>query len=166
MFHASLISNDQQYHGEALRQRHVARLSLAFFVLASGLLLSVVQPAIAGERVLAVVDVKLTEFTIEMPRTITPGQVTFSVTNAGTMEHNFEVEGEGLEKSFETKLKPGETRNLQIDLPAGTYAVYCPVDDHQERGMRLEIKVAQQQSGGSRDRGGLAQLRAVLKPAE
>jgi len=113
------------------------------------------QPAIAGERVLAVVDVKLTEFTIEMPRTVTPGQVTFSVTNAGTREHNFEVEGEGVEKSFEIKLKPGETKNLQVDLPAGTYKVYCPMDDHQERGMQLEITVAQQQAEGAMTRGGL-----------
>jgi plastocyanin len=166
MSHGSLISGNRRSDGNVLWQRHVAHLSLVLFALVSGLLLSVVQPAVTGERVLAVVDVKLTEFTIEMPRTITPGQVTFSVTNAGTMEHNFEIEGEGLEKSFETKLKPGETRNLQIDLPAGTYEVYCPVDDHQERGMRLEIKVAQQQSDGPRSRGRSAQHRATLEHAE
>jgi len=103
----------------------------------------------AGEGPIPVVEVKLTEFLIEMPTTVPPGPVTFSVTNAGTMEHNFEVEGQGIEKRFDTPLKAGETRSLRVDLPAGTYIVYCPIDDHQKRGMQLELKVAQQQSDGA-----------------
>jgi hypothetical protein len=31
--------------------------------------------------------------------------------------------GEGIEKKFDTPLKPGETRSLRVDLPAGTYMV-------------------------------------------
>ena len=132
-------------HASALPQRTIGRLGFLLMVLVGGLLYAVSGPVVAGEG-LAVVEVKLTEFMIEMPTTAPPGRLTFSVTNAGTMEHNFEVEGEGIEKKFDTNLKPGETRSLQVDLPAGTYTVYCTVDDHKERGMQLELKVAQQRT--------------------
>ncbi len=149
MFRANLMSDSRGHYADAPPQLDVGRLGLLMLLLLSGLLYLLMNPAMAGERVIAVVEVKLTEFTIEMPRTVSPGQVTFSVTNAGTREHNFEVEGEGIEKTFDTNLKPGETRNLQVDLPAGTYTVYCSVDDHKERGMQLEIRVAQQRSARS-----------------
>jgi uncharacterized cupredoxin-like copper-binding protein len=129
-----------------LPQRSIGRLGVLLVILMSVLLYAVSGPVAGGERLIAVVEVKLTEFAIEMPTTAPPGQMTFSVTNAGTMEHNFEVEGEGIEKKFDTNLKPGETRNLQVDLPVGTYTVYCTVDDHKERGMQLELKVAQQRT--------------------
>jgi len=118
-------------------------------VLPSALLYADIRWVMAGDGPIPVVEVKLTEFIIEMPTTVPPGPVAFSVTNAGTMEHNFEVEGQGFEKKFDTNLKPGETRSLRVDLPAGTYTVYCPLDDHQKRGMKLELKVAQQQSDGA-----------------
>jgi plastocyanin len=145
MFRRSSIRECRHY-AYALPQRAVGRLGLLLVVLLSGLLYSLVGSTVAGERLIAVMEVKLTESTIEMPTTVPPGQVTFSVTNASTMEHNFQVKGEGIEQKFDTNLKPGETRNLQIDLPAGTYTVYCSLDDHKERGMQLELRVAQQRS--------------------
>ena len=148
MYRQSLMSDARRRYADALPQLDVGCLALLLVLILGALLYSLMKPVIAGERVIAVVEVKLTEFAIEMPSTVTPGKVTFSVTNAGTKEHNFEVEGEGIEKTFDTNLKPGETRNLQVDLPTGTYTVYCSVDDHKKRGMQIEIRVAQQQSGG------------------
>jgi plastocyanin len=146
MLRENLMSDYSGPYLYALPRRSVGRLGLLLVVLVSGFLCSLIKPVIAGEHLIAVVEVKLSEFTLEMPSTVTPGQVTFSVTNAGTTEHNFELEGEGIEKKFDTNLKPGETRNLQVDLPAGTYTVYCSVDDHKERGMQLKLRVAQQQT--------------------
>lgn len=152
------ISDDRRHYVSALPRLDPGRLSLLLVLLMTGLFYSFMKPAIGGEGVIAVVEVKLTEFTIEMPRTVTPGEVTFSVTNAGTMEHNFEVEGEGIEKAFDTNLKPGETRNLQMNLPAGTYMVYCPVDDHKVRGLQLELRVAEQRASESMTPVELAQI--------
>ena len=146
MYRQSLMSDARRRYADALPQLDVGCLALLLVLILGALLYSLMKPVIAGERVIAVVEVKLTEFAIEMPSTVTPGKVTFSVTNAGTKEHNFEVEGEGIEKTFDTNLKPGETRNLQVDLPTGTYTVYCSVDDHKERGMQLKLRVAQQQT--------------------
>jgi hypothetical protein len=149
MYRETSMIDSRGRYSDTHAQLDVGRLALLLILLLGALLYSLMKPAIAGERVIAVVDVKLTEYAIEMPRTMPPGPVTFSVTNAGITEHNFEVEGEGIEKTFDTNLKPGETRNLPVDLPAGTYTISCPVDNHQERRMQLEIRVAEQRSSGS-----------------
>src|SRR5262245_45762842 len=90
-----LSSRHQSY---ALLQRRIGLLTLLSVVLLSGLLYRAVRPVVAGEGPTVVMEVRLTEFAIEMPKTMPPGPVTFSVTNAGTLEHNFEIEGEGFEK--------------------------------------------------------------------
>lgn len=89
------------------------------------------------------VQVTLADYRIEMTDTLMAGQVTFNVTNAGAHEHGFEIEGEGLEKKLERSLRPGQSAKLVADLHAGTYEVYCPVADHDERGMRRQLVVRQ-----------------------
>jgi plastocyanin len=90
-----------------------------------------------------VVTVSLTEFAIDMPTEIPAGPTTFAVTNNGTVDHNFEVEGEGIEEEFEANLAPGETQTLELDLEPGTYEVYCPVGDHRDQGMETELTVTE-----------------------
>jgi len=87
------------------------------------------------------VEVKLTEYKIVMPASIAAGATTFKVTNAGKEVHSFEVEGNGIEKEIESKLKVGETKTLQVELKPGTYKVYCPVDGHKMLGMSLDLTV-------------------------
>jgi glucose/arabinose dehydrogenase len=96
-------------------------------------------PAAAGDAV----QVTLTEFAIEMPTELSAGSTTFEVTNAGTIEHNFEIEGQGIEQEFEQNLQPGETKTMTVDLPPGTYEVYCPVGNHAEQGMETELTVTE-----------------------
>jgi plastocyanin len=88
-------------------------------------------------------EVGLTEYEIEMPTSLSAGSQTFTVTNNGTTEHNFEVEGQGIEQAFETNLSPGETQTMQLDLAPGTYVVYCPVGNHQDQGMELQLTVTE-----------------------
>jgi uncharacterized cupredoxin-like copper-binding protein len=95
----------------------------------------------AGSGEANTVQVSLTEFAIDMPDTLPAGPTTFEVTNDGTVEHNFEVEGEGIEEEFEANLQPGETMTLEIDLQPGAYNVYCPVGDHHDQGMHVELTV-------------------------
>jgi hypothetical protein len=66
-------------------------------------------------------EVGLTEYQIEMPTSLSAGAQVFRVTNNGASEHNFEVEGQGIEEQFETNLSPGETQTMQLDLAPGTY---------------------------------------------
>jgi uncharacterized cupredoxin-like copper-binding protein len=78
-----------------------------------------------------------------MPTSLSAGSQTFRVTNNGTMGHNFEVEGQGIEEKFETDLSAGETQTMQLDLEPGTYEVYCPVGNHREQGMEISLTVTQ-----------------------
>jgi uncharacterized cupredoxin-like copper-binding protein len=88
-------------------------------------------------------EVDLTEYEIAMPTSLSAGSQTFRVTNNGTIEHNFEIEGQGIEEEFETNLGPGETQTMQLDLEPGTYQVYCPVDNHREQGMEMQLTVTE-----------------------
>lgn len=95
------------------------------------------------------VEVTLTDHRIDMPSTLPAGPTTFSITNAGKAEHNFEVEGQGIETELAQNLRPGETGTLQVDLRPGTYHVYCPVANHQERGMEMELTVTEPSPAGT-----------------
>ena len=88
-------------------------------------------------------EVGLTEYQIEMPTSLSMGSQAFSVTNNGTVEHNFEVEGQGIEEKFETNLSPGESQTLQLDLEPGTYEVYCPLGNHKDQGMEIQLTMTQ-----------------------
>jgi len=87
------------------------------------------------------VAVSLMEFDIDMPTELPAGPTTFEVTNDGTVEHSFEIEGQGIEEELEQHLQPGASDTLTVDLTPGTYAVYCPVDNHEAEGMRVELTV-------------------------
>lgn len=87
------------------------------------------------------VQVMLRDGHIEMPATLSPAQATFNITNTGTHEHSFEVEGGGIEKALDRPLQPGQSAKLVVDLHAGTYKVYCPVADHEDRGMTRPLVV-------------------------
>jgi plastocyanin len=68
------------------------------------------------------------------------GTVTFNVTNNGSIDHALEVEGQGVEEETET-IAPGDTAELTVDLTDGSYELYCPVDDHRDKGMQGTVTV-------------------------
>ena len=89
------------------------------------------------------VNVRLSEWKLELSQlTVPTGEVEFNVTNAGTMQHAFEVEGQGLEKDLEP-IKVGATSTLRLTLPPGTYELYCPIGDgaHKKMGMIAHLEV-------------------------
>jgi hypothetical protein len=49
-------------------------------------------------------EVSLTEYAIQMPVSLAAGPQLFRVTNNGASVHNLEVEGLGIEETFESKL--------------------------------------------------------------
>jgi hypothetical protein len=103
-------------------------------------------PALLGREAHApptAVAVRLSEWKVELSRGSVPaGPVTFTVTNAGTIPHAFEIEGRGIEREVE-QVAPGGTRTLTLSLRAGSYEVYCPVggDSHKKLGMVTTLAV-------------------------
>jgi uncharacterized cupredoxin-like copper-binding protein len=94
-------------------------------------------PAAASEPQL--VDVSVTEFTIDMPTTLSAGKVRFNVTNNGAVPHSFVLEGEGISKRLANNVPPGGSAKLNADLKPGTYTVYCPVGEGAHRGKGMEV---------------------------
>lgn len=67
--------------------------------------------------------------------TVAPGEVTFVINNAAEIVHGFEVEGHGMEEAIEM-IDPGSTDSLTATFEqSGEYEIYCPVADHEQRGM-------------------------------
>jgi len=85
--------------------------------------------------------VSVVEFAIDMPTELPAGSTTFEITNDGTIEHSFEIEGQGIEEELEPHLQPGASDTLTVDLEPGSYEVYCPVDNHKGEGMLVELTV-------------------------
>ncbi|MGE5800739.1 MAG: cupredoxin domain-containing protein [Gemmatimonadota bacterium] len=91
----------------------------------------------------AAVRATLSEWKVELSQgTITAGSVTFTVTNAGSIPHALEVEGQGIEQESPV-IQPGATATLTLTLKPGTYEVYCPVgnDSHKKLGMETDLNV-------------------------
>jgi uncharacterized cupredoxin-like copper-binding protein len=84
-------------------------------------------------------DFKLTPSTFTVAKA---GTYTFHAVNNGQVDHSLEIEGNGVEKEIEGTLKPGVSGDLTVDLKAGSYELYCPVDNHKDMGMKGDVKVA------------------------
>ncbi|HEX2097708.1 MAG TPA: plastocyanin/azurin family copper-binding protein [Rubrobacteraceae bacterium] len=48
--------------------------------------------------------------------------------------HALEIEGNGIEEETDD-IEPGGSAELEVNLEPGTYELYCPVGNHEERGM-------------------------------
>jgi hypothetical protein len=107
------------------------------------------------------VQVSLSEWKVSLtPRAVPPGSVVFQVTNSGKVPHALEIEGRGVEKST-SRIMPGASATLTLDLRAGTYEAYCPVGkgSHKMLGMMNHLSVggatrASAESHAAEDAGG------------
>lgn len=98
------------------------------------------SPAAASGQTMTM-DLK--DFTLN-PSTITvngPGTYTFHVTNSGPSPHALTIEGNGMDEMKTPTLQNGGTADLQVTLKSGTYRMYCPVDHHQDEGMKGTLTV-------------------------
>lgn len=75
---------------------------------------------------------------------VQPGEsLIIELSNKGDTEHNIEFELPEGEKELEQNVQPGESGILRFSAPKekGTYTIYCPVDDHKEKGMTGKLIV-------------------------
>ncbi len=90
-----------------------------------------------------IVDVALSEFTIDMATEIPAGPVRFNISSVGNAPHAFVLEGQGIRKRLANNVAPGDSAVLNAVLEPGTYTVFCPVGEgaHRAKGMELELTV-------------------------
>lgn len=120
-------------------------LTVAATVAAAFMLL--LTPSLTSAQTSTRVTITGTEFQLTPSSlSVTQGQtVHFTFTNAGKYPHNLKVElpSRHFEKTlFDTNLKPGEAREADFTFTtAGSWEIYCPVDEHEMKGMKGTIEV-------------------------
>ncbi len=73
--------------------------------------------------------------------TVDAGEVTFTVRNSGSVEHEFEIlQGERVVDEIEG-LVPGLERSIAVRLEAGTYVYVCRLPGHEQQGMKGALTV-------------------------
>jgi uncharacterized cupredoxin-like copper-binding protein len=95
-----------------------------------------------AETPIATIQVNETEMSLD-PSDITldrPGTYVFRATNVGNVTHALRIEGNGVDQSTRN-IEPGESAEMQVNLGAGSYEIDCPVDDHEDQGMRGTLTV-------------------------
>src|SRR5215210_9376180 len=112
------------------------------------------------QDVIKTVAIKETDFNLS-PSTVTlskPGTYAFKVEDDGSTQHSLEIEGEGVksegsegeesegdeggEAQLEQTLDPGQSGVLLVSFQKpGTYEMYCPVDGHEQMGMKGKVVV-------------------------
>ena len=93
---------------------------------------------------LEIIQVNETEMSLD-PSEITlqqPGAYVFRAVNVGNVVHSLRIEGNGIEEQQTRDIEPGESADLTVTLGPGTYELDCPVDNHEELGMRGSVTVA------------------------
>lgn len=68
------------------------------------------------------------------------GKISFDLKNTGKFPHSLAIDVNGT-KQESKQLKGGETTTWEVDLKAGTYKTWCPVGNHESRGMVGELVV-------------------------
>lgn len=89
-----------------------------------------------ASTVAATVNVTTTEMSFSFdPMPTKAGRITFVVTNHGKIKHDFVLEANGREYAT-SKLSPGASETLTVDLGPGTYNFVCNVFGHNFAGMQ------------------------------
>jgi hypothetical protein len=87
------------------------------------------------------VPVTINDGGVQMPASLRPGKTAFIVTNSGKQKHNFEIEGEHLDKSFWFAIAPKDSKTMQVDLKPGSYEAHCSVAEHANKEARVKLAV-------------------------
>ncbi|MEZ5412281.1 MAG: cupredoxin domain-containing protein [Acidimicrobiales bacterium] len=86
-----------------------------------------------------VIDVTLKEFAIDGNFNAPPGDVTFNITNGGTLVHDIVITGLGKTAPIDA----GGTDTLVLaKLAPGSYEIFCDLPGHKASGMVTTLKVA------------------------
>ena len=88
------------------------------------------------------VHVSLFEWGISLDKTSVPaGPVLFEIVNDGNAPHAFKIGGVSIGTTETDVFQPGSVREITVDLPAGSFELWCPIPGHRENGMETTITV-------------------------
>ena len=95
-------------------------------------------------RAVAIASVSLVDYALDagQARVGRAGVIAFEATNDGTVRHALAVDAPAGQVRTRA-LRPGERAVMSVRLPPGTYKWYCPIGDHEARGMVGRLRVAE-----------------------
>jgi hypothetical protein len=98
----------------------------------------------ADARAVAIAEVSLVDYRLDVadPRVPRAGLIAFVATNDGLVRHALAVDGPAGQVRT-PPLVPGQRATFSVRLPPGTYKWYCPIGDHERRGMVGRVRVAE-----------------------
>jgi hypothetical protein len=101
-------------------------------------------PPASAVRAAATAEVSLVDYALDVsdPRVPRAGLIEFAATNDGLVRHALAVDGPAGTASTPA-LALGERGAFSVRLPPGTYKWYCPIADHEQRGMVGRVRVAE-----------------------
>ena len=86
--------------------------------------------------------VEVSDFAIDPSDIAVPGPVSLAVSNTGPTVHNVTIRDDADEVLGKTAdLREGESGTLAVELPAGTYTMYCSLPGHESLGMKGTLTV-------------------------
>jgi plastocyanin len=102
------------------------------------------EVATVDARAVAAAEVSLVDYALDVadPRIGRAGAITFVATNDGLVRHALAVDAPAGTRRTPA-LARGERAAFTVRLPPGTYKWYCPIGDHEERGMVGRVRVAE-----------------------
>jgi YVTN family beta-propeller protein len=90
------------------------------------------------------INISLSEWKLQPSRAKVPaGQIRFLSEDTGATQHALRIVGQGMDVSTDT-FGPGESRTIQMVLPAGQYQLICPIQGHEQQGMVATLTVVDQ----------------------
>lgn len=82
------------------------------------------------------------DFTLDPLDVAVAGAVSLAVTNAGPTVHNVAIRDDaGATLGTTADLREGEAETLTVDLPAGSYVLYCSLAGHESLGIKGTLTV-------------------------
>jgi plastocyanin len=83
------------------------------------------------------------DFKFDTPNVALSGPVALAVTNAGPTVHDLSIrDAAGTVLGETSDLKAGASETLTVDLPAGTYTIFCSLPGHESLGIKGTLTVS------------------------
>lgn len=87
------------------------------------------------------VIVKMVDFRLLQPAFLPPGHYTFRAINEGRAPHALQISGPGVTNARTPVVQAGQAADLTVTLRRGVYDFWCPVANHRQMGMQLNVYV-------------------------
>lgn len=99
-------------------------------------------PAASASTATNTTPITVRDFKFDTPDVAVTGEVALAVTNAGPTIHDLTIRDSSGKVLGETAdLTAGASETLTVDIPAGTYVIFCALPGHESLGIKGTLTV-------------------------